>query len=93
MKDDNMNLSTESSNKANDIENNNLENANIDSIKLNINSKNEKKRKYGIDLLRIMAMFMVITVHIGTYSDFKKRKDLILKKKKILFLFYLFMGI
>jgi len=83
MKDDNINLSIESSNKANDIENNNLEKENIDSIKLNIHSKNEKKRNYGIDLLRIMAMFMVITVHIGTYSDFKKRKDLLLKKKGI----------
>ena len=82
MKDNNINLSTESSNKVNDIENNNLENVNIDSIKLNINSKNEKKRKYGIDLLRIMAMFMVITVHIGTFSDFHKRKDLLLKKKR-----------
>ena len=82
MKDDNINLSIESSNKANDIENNNLEKENIDSIKLNIHSKNEKKRNYGIDLLRIMAMFMVITVHIGTYSDFKKRKDLLLKKKR-----------
>ena len=56
MKDENINISTQSSNKTNDIENienNNLENVNIDSIKLNINLKNEKKRKYGIDLLRI----------------------------------------
>ena len=55
MKDDNINISTQSSNKTNEIENienNDLEKGNIDSIKI-INSKNEKKRKNGIDLLRI----------------------------------------
>jgi hypothetical protein len=74
MEKENINISTQSSNKINEIENienNNLENGNIDSIKI-INSKIEKKRKYGIDLLRIIAMFMVITVHIGSFSEFKK---------------------
>ena len=89
MKDNNINLSTESSNKVNDIENNNLENVNIDSIKLNINLKNEKKRKYGIDLLRIKAMFMIITVHIISFSDFKKRNELLFKKKYYLYFIWL----
>ena len=89
MKDNNINLSTESSNKVNDIENNNLENVNIDSIKLNINLKNEKKRKYGIDLLRIKAMFMVITVHIISFSDFKKRNELLFKKRYYLYFIWL----
>ena len=50
MEKENINISTQSSNKINEIENienNNLENGNIDSIKI-INSKIEKKRKYGI---------------------------------------------
>ena len=92
MKDENINISTQSSNKTNDIENienNNLENVNIDSIKLNINLKNEKKRKYGIDLLRIKGMFMVITVHIISFSDFKKRNELLFKKRYYLYFIWL----
>jgi surface polysaccharide O-acyltransferase-like enzyme len=92
MKDDNINISTQSSNKTNEIENienNDLEKGNIDSIKI-INSKNEKKRKYGIDLLRILAMFMVITVHIGTFSDFKKRNELLFKFKRY-FLYFIWL--
>ena len=92
MEKENINISTQSSNKINEIENienNNLENGNIDSIKI-INSKIEKKRKYGIDLLRIIAMFMVITVHIGSFSNFIKNNELLLKYKRY-FLYFIWL--
>jgi surface polysaccharide O-acyltransferase-like enzyme len=92
MEKENINISTQSSNKSKEIENiekNNLENGNIDSIKI-MNSKIEKKRKYGIDLLRIIAMFMVITVHIGSFSEFKKNNELLLKYKRY-FLYFIWL--
>ncbi len=43
---------------------------NININELNKDFKISNKRQYGIDLLRIFAMFMVINTHLGNCSDF-----------------------
>ena len=42
---------------------------------LNIDFKINNKRQYGIELLIILVMFMIIYIHLGNISDFKKHQN------------------
>ena len=51
----------------------------------------KNKREYGIDLLRILAMFMVINTHLGNGSNFNKQQP-ILSFKRYFFYFIYYWG-
>lgn len=40
-----------------------------DSVLLNGKTVSEKERNYGIDLLRILSMFMVVVLHVNKYAN------------------------
>ena len=44
-----------------------------DSVLLNGKTVSEKERNYGIDLLRILSMFMVVVLHVNKYRQQRPR--------------------
>ena len=46
-----------------------------DSVLLNGKTVSEKERNYGIDLLRVISMFMVVLLHLNKFSDLLKNYE------------------